>query len=254
MEKVYLASHHLSSFFASSFGKQDFWYQTAPKHRMKEKATPSRQPMLKHPPGRRAGWGWRLARGTGRGAARGFLRFWPLWERFTLWLWRVRPVPGSPGGLLQVSIHPYTGQPILLPDGTRVVRGDPIVELHFVNWRLSAQQEGWQPFTLLTALANELRAIADNYQKGIYPASVRALFGVTLLASAAPRLGFTLRPRPLNLHGRLERFFLKGLLALYSAEGLARLARGSASHDLTPQEVWMSIETLLGRYAAQPSS
>jgi hypothetical protein len=192
-----------------------------------------------------------LARGTGRGAARGFLRFWPLWERFTLWLWRVQPVLGSPHGLLQISIHPYKGQPIVLPDGVSIARGEPIMELHFVNWQLSARKEGWQPFTLLVYLADELRALADDYKKGVYPASVRALFGVTLLARGAPRLGFTLRPRPLNLHGRLERFFLKGLLALYSAEGLARLARGSESRELHPQEVWMSIETLLSRYSAQ---
>jgi hypothetical protein len=210
-------------------------------------------PGKQHPPGRRAGWGWRLARGAGRGGARGFLRFWPLWERFTLRLWRVQPVPGSPRGLFQVSIHPYKGRPIVLPDGASIAPGDPIMELHFVNRRLSARKEGWQPFTLLAYFAEELQAIADDYRKGIYPPTVRALFGVTLLARAAPRLGFTLRPRPLNLHGRLERFFLKGLLALYSSEGLARLARGSASRDLNPQEVWMSIETLLARYSSQPS-
>lgn len=218
---------------------------------MSKTAIPPREPRSNHVP-RRAGRGWRLARGAGHGAARGFLRFWPLWEHFTLWLWRVQPTPGSPHGLLQVSIHPHKGQPMLLPDGVSIARGEPIMELHFVNWRLSAREEGWQPFFFLAALADELRALADNYEKGFYPASVRALFGVTLLARGAPRLGFTLRPRPTNLHGRLERFFLKGLLALYSSEGLARLARGSASHDLTPQETWMSIETLLSRYGAQP--
>jgi len=220
-------------------------------------STPSKhfldQPAQQRSQGRRPGWGWRLARGTGRGAARGFLRFWPLWERFTLWLWRVQPLPGSPHGLLQVSIHPYKGQAIALPDGTSVAPGDAIMELHFVNWALSAHKEGWSPFTLLAYIADELTAIADGYRNNTYPSTVRALFGVTLLASAAPRLGFTLRPRPLNLHGRLERFFLKGLLALYSSEGLARLARGSASREMNPQEIWMSLDTLLARYGAQPS-
>ena len=210
------------------------------------------KPTQKQAQGRRAGWGWRLARGTGRGAAHGFLRFWPLWERFTLWLWRVQPVQGSPHGLFQVSIHPYKGQPILLPDATSVATGDPIMELHLVNWALSAQKEGWQPFALLAALNDELAAIADGYRKGAYPSTVRALYGVTLLARGARRLGFTLRPRPLNLHGRLERFFLKGLLALYSVDGLARLARGAASRDLNPQEIWMSVETLLAHYAKAP--
>ncbi len=220
---------------------------------MNRNASPPRQPMPKPAQGRRTAWGWRLACGTGRGAARGFLRFWPLWERFTLWLWRVQPVAGSPHGLLQVSIHRYKGKAMLLTDGVRVAPGDLIMELHFANRVLSARQEGWKPFLLLRALADELHALADDYRKGVYPRTIRALFGVTLLASGAPRLGFTLRPRPLDLQGRLERFFLKGLLALYSSEGLARLARGSENHDLRAQETWMSIETLLARYSAQPS-
>ena len=205
------------------------------------------------PDGRRAAWGWRLARGTGHGAARGFLRFWPLWERFTLWLWKVQPVPDAPQGLLQVSIHPYKGSPMVLPDGTSIASGDPIMELHLVNWRLAAAQQGQQPLSLLKEIREDLAAIAQGFQQQRYPSSVRALYGVTILAAAAPRLGFTLRPRLLNLHGRLERFFLKGLLALYHADGLARLERGSAKHDLRPQEVWMSVNTLLARYGAQTS-
>ena len=205
------------------------------------------------PYGRRAAWGWRLAKGTGHGVARGFLRFWPLWERFTLWLWKVQPVPNAPNGLFQVSIHPYKGRPIVLPDGTSVASGDLIMDLHLVNWRLAAAYPAGQPLALLKEIREDLAAIAQGFQGQRYPPSVRALYGVTILAAATPRLGFRLRPRPINLHGRLERFFLKGLLALYNVDGLARLERGSARRDLRPQEVWMSLGTLLERYGNQPS-
>jgi hypothetical protein len=97
-------------------------------------------------------------------------------------------------------------------------------------------------------LTEELAAIAENYRNSTYPSTIRALFGVTLLARAAPRLGFTVRSRPLNLHGRLERFFLQGLLAIYSSQGLARLAYGVEGYNLSPQEVWMPLATLLERY------
>ena len=219
-----------------------------------ETETFQRRPQpTQQPSGRRVAWGWRLAKGTGRGAARGFLRFWPLWERFTLWLWKVQPVPNAPHGLFQVSIHPYKGRPIVLPDGASVASGDPIMELHLVNWRLVDAYPAGQPLFLLKEIREDLAAIAQGFQEQRYPLSVRALYGVTILAAATPRLGFTLRPRPLNLHGRLERFFLKGLLALYNADGLARLERGSARRDLRPQEVWMSLGTLLERYGNQPS-
>src|SRR5690348_5929432 len=105
---------------------------------MKTRAEPEPSQRARRPSDRRAAWGWRLAKGTGHGAARGFLRFWPLWERFTLWLWKVQPVPNTPYGLFQVAIHPYKGRPLVLPDGTSVASGDPIMELHLVNWRLEA--------------------------------------------------------------------------------------------------------------------
>lgn len=219
-----------------------------------ETETFQRRPQpAQRPDGRRVAWAWQLARGTGHGAAHGFLRFWPLWERFTLWLWQVQPVPYAPHGLFQVSIHPYKGRPIVLPDGTSIASGDPIMELHLVNWRLAAAQRDRQPLALLKEIREDLAAIAQGFQEQRYPSSVRALYGVTILAAATPRLGFTLRPTLLNLHGRLERFFLKGLLALYNADGLARLERGSARRDLRPQEVWMSVDTLLKRYGNQPS-
>ena len=205
------------------------------------------------PDGRRVAWGWRLAEGTGRGAARGFLRFWPLWERFTLWRSKVQPVPDAPHGLFQVSIHSYKGRPMVLADGTSIASGDPIMDLHLVNWRLAAAQQDRQPLALLKEVKEDLTAIAQGFQEQRYPPAVRALYGVTILAAATPRLGFTLRPRLMNLHGRLERFFLKGLLALYNADGLARLERGSAKRDLRPQEVWMSVNMLLERYGNQPS-
>lgn len=213
--------------------------------------TPPGRSLPQRPPGRRNGWGWRLARGTGRGAARGFLRFWPLWECFTLWRWKVQPVPGAPRGLFQVSLHAYKGQAIILPDGTAIAPGDQILELHLVNWMLAAAQQSQKPLAVLRDLREDLAAIAQGFQEKTYPSTVRALYGVTILAAGASRLGFTLRSRPLNLHGRLERFFLKGLLALYNIDGLARLERGSARRDLRPQEVWMSVETLLTRYGGE---
>ncbi len=184
--------------------------------------------------------------------ARGFLRFWPLYERFTLWLWQVQPVPNAPHRLFQVAIHPYKGRPIVLPDGTSITPGDQIMELHLVNWMVANAQQDRPSLALLKDLADDLSAIAQGFQQKRYP-PVRALYGVTILAAGARRLGFSLRPRVMNLHGRLERFFLKGLLVLYNADGLARLERGSSRRELLPQEVWMSIETLLARYGDQPS-
>jgi hypothetical protein len=87
---------------------------------------------------RRPGWGWRLAFQTRAGRARGFLRFWPIWERLMLRIQPIRPIPGAPHGIFLIRSTQFSGRPMELPDGTRVGRGDPIIELHMHNQALAS--------------------------------------------------------------------------------------------------------------------
>ena len=66
------------------------------------------------------------------GQPAGLLRIWWLWERlYTRW-YHLRPV--RPEGIFQYDRETYTGsQPLTLPDGTRIARGDTICRLHFHN-------------------------------------------------------------------------------------------------------------------------
>src|SRR5262249_24022219 len=79
---------------------------------------------------KRPGFGWRLARRSGGGRARGFLRFWPIWEHFWLTLFPVRSIPGAPHDLLHVRFTKYHGKPFALPGGGEIRRGARICELH----------------------------------------------------------------------------------------------------------------------------
>ncbi|HEX9414582.1 MAG TPA: hypothetical protein VF916_13840 [Ktedonobacterales bacterium] len=197
---------------------------------------------------RRPGWGWRLAFQTRAGRARGFLRFWPVWERLMLRIQPIRPIPGAPHGIFLIRPTQFSGRPIELPDSTRVGRGDPIIELHMHNQALaSGIAQG--PWELLRMLEGDLRALAAWAAQPEAPA-FRALHGVTLLSRAAPRLGFMLRAQPITVHARLERFFMMGLLALYNVRGVERLLQGS-TYGGYPQEVWMARTELLRRYGAQ---
>jgi hypothetical protein len=141
----------------------------------------------------------------------------------------------------------YRGRPVDLPDGTHVAPSDPILELHLNNRALAAGAER-SPFELLVLLEGDLTALAAWAATPQSP-PFRALHGVTLLSRAAPRLGFTLRPRRVTLYAWFERFFMTGLLALYHVRGVERLTHGG-TYGAYPQEVWMTRAELTRRYGA----
>lgn len=201
---------------------------------------------------RRITLGWKLAFQTRAGKARGFLLFWPLWERFTRVFWRLQPIPHAPSRLLEIRFIRYSGEALALPDGTPIGRGDPIIELHFRNRAFLEIEEQAPAWRYVQLIAQNLKALAHWMQSPDFPGDPLAITGTTLLYRGAPRLGFTLRQRPRGLRARLERFFMMGLLVLYHRQGGARLLRGT-TYGTYSQEVWMSREELLRRYGRSRS-
>lgn len=186
---------------------------------------------------------WRLCAGSQAGRARGPLRVWPLWERLARRIWLTSPVPAAPHGIFALHLTHYRGAPFPLPDGTVVRGGDPVAELH-INSAVVTPLAIPRVWGVLPAARKDLSALAAY---AILSTDLKAFYAVTLLAAGASRLGFTRRERPVTLRAHLERFFLMGLLALYSPDGLARLSRGK-THNSYPEEVWISRDELIRRY------
>jgi len=193
-----------------------------------------------------ASLGWRIiAGGTRPGEARGLLRAWPGWEQLARLLWPVCQIPGAPYNLLCFRITPYCGETVVLPDATRVARGAIVGELHCNNRAiLELVRVGGNPFA---ACREDLKSLSNWIEQDAIASQIEALYGCTILSSAADRLGFTVRQKPPTMGLRLEKFFFKGLLLLYNPEGLARIQHGSTAGTV-PADVWLSRRELLRLY------
>lgn len=200
-----------------------------------------------HPPQHKVNLLWRLAFQTRAGRARGFMHFWPFWERFTMYIWRLKPVPHAPNHIIEVRFTRYKGPSIDLPGGVHVQSGDRIAEIHFHNQTLLEGATRAGPWGLLRMMAEDFRALAAWTKEPNFPSDIQAIYGLTLLSRAAPRLGFTLRERPITLLAWFDRIFMTGLMVLYHQQGLGRLLQGT-TYGTYPQEAWMSRSELIRRY------
>ena len=189
---------------------------------------------------------WRIiAGGTRPGEAHGLLRAWVFWEQLARVLWPVYDVPGAPYGLLCLRITPYRGEALSLPDSTRIEPGTIIGELHCNNRAvLELVRQHGNPFA---ACRDELATLGNWIQHDARASEIQALYACTILTGAANRFGFTVREKPVTVRRRLEKFFFKGLLLLYSQEGLARLQHGSTATKF-PADAWLSRGELLRLY------
>jgi YkoP domain len=190
---------------------------------------------------------WRLvAHGVQPGEPHGLLVAWLRWEQFAHYIWPISDVPRSPNHAFGMRIIPYRGDPVVLGDGTRVEPGVAICELHCNNAVVLgiARAGKINPYR---AAREDLQSLARWIAEAKEAREVRAIYGFTLLGSAAGRLGFAVKRCSPSVRQRFERMFMTGLLVIYSRQGLSRIGQGSTVNSY-PCEVWMSRRELVARY------
>ena len=190
-----------------------------------------------------------LSGGAGSGRARGLLAIWLIVQKFTDLYYRVRPVRA--GCIFKYSLRLHKGEPIRLADGSRVNAGDLVLELHLNNAGIArrlAEPDGNAPrsnwiWSVLHDAMTDLRVMAGP---DFEPKCFAALHGVSLLGSTARRLGFEEHPLSPSWYHDLVRFFMMGLLSIYSPAGSRRLA--TVDQATYPAEFWFGRMSLLERY------
>ncbi len=167
------------------------------------------------------------------------------WEKLYSKVARERPVTGG-SGVGAVSLHPYHGPRVSLSDGPVIESGDPILELHLINYRLRDVMESGDSLASneLTLLRQEYAALARLAQRGQLP-DFKAVYGMTLLSPLVRRLGFEVFQAPPTLIYRLIAAWQDILRRAYYPGGRARRnKRGLVVY-------WMPREKLIDLYGGR---
>jgi hypothetical protein len=150
-----------------------------------------------------------------------------------------------------IELRCYKKNTFTLADGSAIRPGDTLLELHLNNnWfkkkrklNLTTPQLNRQ---ILAAFSQDLGTLARKIGDGTF-GDVVAIHGCTHLGSGARRLGFQVESLPETTWKRWARFYLAGLVQVYSA----RRKEVFGSDELPDiEEVWFSIPELLKRYSS----
>lgn len=176
---------------------------------------------------------------------------WPLLDKIISRRLRIKPLRGDERGIIGIELRRHRAESIQLDDGTIIVPGDLLIELHlngiwFLRYRRKAadftKEQRWE---VSSAFVEDLKYLAKQTVEGNSNNEFKALRGLTLLHLPAQRLGFHVRELPQSLRKCLTTFYLAGLRQVYYF--------GESTTELrtppTLKEVWMSKSRLLELYS-----
>lgn len=141
------------------------------------------------------------------------IRLWLGWESLFHFVFRTIPV-GSPSPSFHYRVMKYTGKTLPLNnEGDQLVKGDPIVELHFDNkLLLEMAHRSRSPIAAAIRLVREvekrLPLLAADIQRNPEASKAKAVYGVTMIHRGADRLGFTVHALPDGLFAKMSKIYL----------------------------------------------
>lgn len=177
---------------------------------------------------------------------------WLLWEHAFHLLFRLKQVGDDETPAFHYRVTKYSGEERQFTDGSTLVKGDPIAELHFDNRMLSGIAAGSKSplatgIRMLREVERALPKLADQIIRDPDAQEVKAVYGVTMVHRGADRLGFEIFQLPEGLFAKSTRIYLKLLLKVLtnSKQYSKERNRKDRSEAISPRMVCMPIQKLL---------
>ncbi|USB34321.1 polysaccharide deacetylase family protein [Paenibacillus sp. YPG26] len=180
---------------------------------------------------------------------------WLLWEKIFHFVFQLKTTDKE-DPIFHFRARTYHGNPVDMRDGSRLERGDQILELHFDNKKLfeigstsksSVQLAIHMIRAVEKALPELARYIAGHPELG----QIKALYGVSMIHRGPEQFGFTVSDLPQGFFARSSTAYLKLLMSVIHPAGQQRLKRHS--EQLIPKLIVMPMNLLLSRYAVSGS-
>lgn len=151
---------------------------------------------------------------------------WMLWEDVFGLLFRLRPV--GDGKSFHYRIIRYGGPDLTLEDGERIVKGDRVIELHFVNKMMldigmGSRSEMQIAIRLIQAVKKSLPLLAKELRSLPGGEDIKALYGISMINRGSEGLGFETFALRKGIFAWLTNRYLRLLTAIIHPQGRTRV-------------------------------
>ncbi len=178
---------------------------------------------------------------------------WLIWEQCFQFLFRIKTIaPADP--FLHYRLRKYQGETVLMDNGERLVKGNPIIELHIDNRQLfelgvNSRSSAQLAIRMIRRMEKDLPVLAERIAADVDLAEAKALYGVSMLNRGPEKFGFMVLDLPDGWFARSTKFYLSILLSVIHPAGGARLKE--RSEVLVPKMMLMPVSELLDKMNQQ---
>ncbi|GGF74469.1 hypothetical protein GCM10010912_19670 [Paenibacillus albidus] len=174
---------------------------------------------------------------------------WLAWEQVFQLLYRLKTItPADP--FLHYRTRKYQGAAVRLEDGSTLVKGDKIIELHIDNRQLfelgiRSRSSAQLAIRMIRRMEKDLPVLAERIAGDESLLAAKVLYGVTMINRGPEKFGFTVLDLPNGWFARSTKFYLSVLLSVIHPSGGARLKERSEA--LVPKMILMPVSQLLNK-------